>query len=72
MTSTSAGEGQQPRQAGATRLTWTTKMETTLLESLLSAVGEGKGADGGFKSQIWDPVLKALRKAYPSLSFEQR
>jgi hypothetical protein len=39
----------------------------TLLESLLSTVGHSKGADGGFKNQIWNPVLKALHRAYPSL-----
>jgi hypothetical protein len=47
-------------------------METKLLECLLSAVGEGKRADGGFKKQTWDPVLKGLHKAFPEISLEQR
>ncbi len=49
MTATSAGTGLQPSLSTVMYLTWTAKMETTLLESLLAAVGEGKGAEGHFK-----------------------
>ncbi len=47
-------------------------METKPLECLLSAVGEGKRTDGGFKKLIWDPVLKGLQKAFPDISVGQR
>jgi hypothetical protein len=32
-------------------------METTLLESLLKDVGEGKRADSGFRKQTWEKFL---------------
>ncbi len=46
--------------------------ENKLPESLHSAVGNKKGADGGFKKQIWDLVPKAMRQAFPYVSFEQQ
>jgi hypothetical protein len=47
-------------------------MEVTLLESLLSAAGEGKRADGGFKREAWEKVLQAMREKYPLQEFELR
>jgi hypothetical protein len=46
-------------------------METTLLENLLLAVAQGKRADGGFKKEAWENVLRALRRQYPNTTFEQ-